>query len=1038
MSPSRPNVFTIPSGTPFLPVLAEAFLAGRLGAVDRRDPLALAGATILLPTRRAVRVFRDLLVERLGGEAAILPRIRPIGDIDEEDHLLDPGFGEGAELLALPPAIPLLARRLALTRLILAWGRQLRANLTASEARVIPASAADTTRLAADLSRLIDDLATAGIGWDAVAKIVPDEQAAYFQMTLEFLAIAAERWPEFLADNGVVDPAARRDQLIRAEAGRLAKASPAGPIIAAGSTGSIPATRALLAAIAGRPDGAVVLPGLDQDLDATAWQAVGDATDGAAAAWSHPQFALKQLLAALGVTRDDVVPLAAASDALRRRARLVSEALRPAETTETWARFGASEAASATAEALAGVSVLVAQNEQEEGLAIAVAVRKALEEGVDDIALVTPDRAIARRVAVELNRWKLAVDDSAGAPLDRLPPGVFARLFAEAATSDADPVDLLALLKHPFAAFGMSRFDCRRAARMLELALFRGRRVPDGLAALPGALASGRAAIEAGARHVPIARRRWQPSDWNAAERLLGRLIEALAPLDAACRADVDAATAAGLLLDGLARASRDETGSDALLWQGAAGEALDALLGGLAETGASLSFAPAELPAFLDALLADVAVPRPPGADPRIRIWGALEARLQSAGLLILAGLDEGVWPGDTRTDPFLSRGMRAAIGLAPPERRTGQAAHDFVESFTAPRVIVTRAEKRGGTPTVASRWLQRLEALIGTDAAKAIEERGREYVELARDLDAVPPPRPVKRPKPMPPVAVRPRSLSITEIETFIRDPYETYAKHVLRLEELDPAGRPPDYSLRGTLIHDALARFSQEWLGPVNAAAMPRLREIGREVLAEIAGFSDVHAVWSLRFDAIARWLIGWEEERAGRIAERHAEIDGALELPAPAGPFRLRGRADRIDIRRDGSLEIIDFKTGTPPTAKQVLAGLNPQLGLEAGMARAGAFAGIPAGRSVARLDWIGLSRVDRDDPVRSAVERGHTADQIGEKSLALLRDLVVAFDDPLRAYVSRARPMYETRYESPYDHLARVREWGLIESEEEKF
>ena len=115
-----PKVFTIPAGAPFLPVLADALLSGQL-APRSDDPLALADATILLPTRRAVCAFRDILAERLGAQASILPRIRPIGDVDEEDHLLSPALGEGAERLLLPAAISPLARRLALTRLTLAW-----------------------------------------------------------------------------------------------------------------------------------------------------------------------------------------------------------------------------------------------------------------------------------------------------------------------------------------------------------------------------------------------------------------------------------------------------------------------------------------------------------------------------------------------------------------------------------------------------------------------------------------------------------------------------------------------------------------------------------------------------------------------------------------------------------------------------------------------------------------------------------------------------------------------------------------------------
>jgi ATP-dependent helicase/nuclease subunit B len=1044
--PGEPKVFSIPAGAPFLDVLADAVLAGRLAPLPepRDDPLALADVTILLPTRRAVRALRETFVEKLGGAAAILPVIRPIGDADEEDHLLDPGAETMAERLALPPAIDRLSRQLALTRLILAWGRAVRENrevltLHEDEQLLIPASAADAARLATDLARLMDDVETAAAAWEAIQKLAPEDHAGYFQITLDFLKIAFERWPDYLATNGVVDPAVRRDRLIRAEAERLKRTPPRGPVIAAGSTGTIPATAELLTAIAHLPNGAVVLPGLDRDLDAAGFEAIGG-IDPSARTHGHPQFGLKQLIAAIGVARDEVEPLGAVSPALALRARLASEALRPAETTDSWVAFRRTGPDPHSVEAaLAGVGLIVAHNEQEEAVAIALAIREALEEAPSRVALVTPDRTLARRVAAELGRWALAVDDSAGARLDLLPAGVFTRLLAEAVAADGGPAALLALLKHPFAAFGLERTECRRAARTLEIAVFRGRRGSCGIAGLGEALATAKAEAEGeAARHVPQARRRLSTYDWGLAARLVARLDAALGRLAAALQsADmVTSAEAAGLVLDAVDAAARDNAGDDNQLWSGVGGEALAGLLSGLIE-GPVLPMSPAELPPFLTTLMAEVSVTRPAGADPRIHIWGTLEARLQSADLLILGGLDEGVWPTETRTDPWLSRAMRAEIGLPPPERRIGLAAHDFAQAFASPRVLVTRAEKRGGTPSVASRWLQRLEALVGETATERMEARGHRYVDLARDIDRwTGPLAPVKRPEPKPAVAVRPRRLSVTEIETLVRDPYAIYAKHVLRLEPLDPLGQAPDYALRGSLIHEALGDFAKEWRGPFDEAARTRLTAIGRATLAEIEAFPDVHAIWSIRFAAIARWLIAWEAGRSSEIAARHAEIDGRLEIAAPAGVFTLRGRADRIDLRHDGRVEVLDFKTGTPPSARRVLVGFAPQLGLEAAMVRAGAFDPAFRDRSIAYLGWIALGQVDRGKPVQSAVEEGWTADGVAAETLARFVALIVAFDDPDRAFASRARPMFETRYESPYDHLARVREWALVESEED--
>ncbi len=610
---------------------------------------------------------------------------------------------------------------------------------------------------------------------------------------------------------------------------------------------------------------------------------------------------------------------------------------------------------------------------------------------------------------------------------------------AEAVADDGEPAGLLALLKHPFAAFGMERIECRRAARILELAVFRGRRGSCGLAGLGDALASAREEAEGeGARHVPEARRRLSAGDWSLAARLVARLDAVLGPVKAAFSdgSPVDSAEAAAIVRDAIVEASRDPTDTDGRLWAAPGGEALGRLLAGLID-GMPLEMSTAEFPPFLATLMADVSVTRPVGADPRIHIWGTLEARLQSADLLILGGLDEGVWPAETRTDPWLSRAMRAEIGLPPPERRIGLAAHDFAQAFAAPRVLVTRAEKRGGTPTVASRWIQRFDALVGETATGRMQARGNVYVELARDVDRwIGPLAPVKKPEPKPVVADRPRRLSVTEIEVLVRDPYAIYARHILKLDELDPLGQAPDYALRGSLIHEALGTFTQGWTGAFDERALARLMEIGKATLAETEFFPDVHAIWSIRFAAIARWLVAWEAERDPEIAGRHAEIPGTFEIDAPAGVFRLRGRADRIDLRRDGAVEVLDFKTGTPPSAKQVLVGFAPQLALEAAMVRAGAFDPAFTERSIVNLGWIALGQVERGRPIRSAVENNWTPDGVAAEALARLQALIAAYDDPDRGYASRARPMFETRYESPYDHLARVREWALVESEED--
>ncbi|SHF63828.1 ATP-dependent helicase/nuclease subunit B [Kaistia soli DSM 19436] len=1028
---AAPRVFTIPAGARFLPTLAEALLSGRLGALPdpAADPLALADIRIFLPTRRAARALAAALVDRLGSDAAILPRIRPIGDVDEDDLLLEP-IEEPAERLVLPPAISRLDRQLILARFTRAWGEALkpdRLGLAEGAPVLIPASAADAFHLAGDLARLVDDVATAGCTWEALEKLVPDDLARYWQITLDFLKIVGEAWPALLDERHLADPATRRDRLIRDEARRLASEPPRGLVIAAGSTGSIPATAELLATIARLPNGAVVLPDLDTALDDAAWTAIGGG-EGIASTPGHPQYGLRQWLGRAGITRADVAALGAITPPLVARARLVSEAMRPAETTEAWA-----DAAPVPPEATEGLTLLVARNEQEEALALALALREAVETEGATAALVTPDRTIAARVAIELERFDLRVDDSAGRPLRLTPPGTLARLITAAARSDGAPIDLLALAKHPLAAFGMARTACRDAIGVLDLALFRGRLVAGGLGGLPAALAKARRDAADTSQRLHPAVKRLQPADWDGATFLAERLLAVLDPLAAllAEGAKSDVATLSTLLATTLGHVLATDYEGPAPFPPDEAGTALRSLLDGLASgDAADLSVTGPEFPAFLDAAMAGVAVSIRPGTDPRIVIWGTLEARLQSADLMILAGLDEGVWPTEARTDPWLSRTMRAGFGLEAPERRLGQAAHDFTSALGNPRVIISRAERRGGAPTIAARWLQRLAARLGKAKAAALAARGQRYLDWARALDASSVPAPIARPRPKPPVAARPKRLSVTEIETLVRDPYAIYARRVLKLEPLDPIDVVPDSALRGTLIHEALGRFAPLWQPPFDAAALGTLVEAGREVFRDIRAFPAVHALWWPRFLVIADWYVRWEAART-EIEARHAEIDGRMVVTPD---FMLTGRADRIDRRSDGSYEILDFKTGTPPSPKQLSTGLAPQLALEAAMLRRGAFGDIPAGASVAVLGWIGLGRVGKGEPFSSAV-RDCSADELGDDAAARLAALVAAYADPERAYVSRARPMFENRFGSPYDHLARVAEWALGEGDE---
>ncbi len=1034
MSPAlrHPNVFSNHPGAPFLDTLVKALLDGRLvGRLDPADPFALADLTLYLPTRRAARAIRERFLVRLG-RPVLLPRIRTLGDIDEDE--IGP---EDFDRPELPAAISATERQLVLTKLVLQWsGALVRAAADfPDEEPLIPASPADAAQLAAALGRLIDQVGSDPAAWTGLFSGIDADLARYWEITLEFLKIATARWPEHLAERGLLDPGARRDALIRGEAERLRTHGSRHPVIAAGSTGSVPATAELLAAIAALPNGAVVLPGLDRELDDASWNEIGPSEREPAGA-GHPQHGLKQLLKALRCRRDAVEELGAPPPALLARQKIASEAMRPAGTTDRWTLDPAPAAALALG--TENIGVVEAPNEREEALAAATILREAAEQPGKVAALVTPDRGLARRVAVELTRWGIRVDDSGGRPLPKTPPGVFARLVAEAALDGCQAQTLLALLKHPLASFGLERREARSAARALERAILRGPRLKPGLAALRKTLAhhtAMRTNPDGERTRLANAVRNLFPSDLAAAAALAEKVESALAPLERCTETGrtVPLTTLVEAHLAAAQAAASDPAGDPKDLFADEAGETLANMFDELrakAESGPSIR--PVDYPALFSTLIDRSLVRRRGGLDARVHIWGALEARLQSVDVVVLGGLNEGTWPSQTRLDPLLTRPMRAALALEPPERRIGLSAHDFAQALGQPTVWLTRSLRQDNEPRVASRWLQRLTAYAGEDYSKLMRARGAEKLELARRLDEARSfDRPV-RPCPVPPAELRPTRLSVTYIEKLIRDPYEIYASRILDLQAFEALGTLPDASDRGTLIHKILEAFVRERpRGPFDKAAESRLIEIGRVHFDAYADFPEIGQLWWPRFRRIARWFIAHE---AGRddIAERMIERTGSF-FPLPG--FQLTARADRVDRLTDGRVGIVDYKTGTPPGAEQVLT-LAPQLPLEALIAQKGGFPELgPA--EVARLEYYHISgrgeggkivpRGQRDKPnggkpVQSLAETiRRTEERLGE--------LIAYFQSPGAQYMSQKIPN-PGRFTGDYDHLARVDEWAL--------
>jgi ATP-dependent helicase/nuclease subunit B len=891
----------------------------------------------------------------------------------------------------------------------------------------------------------MDDMVTRGVGWEALDGLVPDQLDKYWQHSLEFLQIARQAWPAHLAEIQRIEPAARRDLLIEAEAKRLT-AHHEGPVIAAGSTGSMPATAKFLHAVANLPQGAVVLPGLDTDLDDDAWQLIGGIRDKQGKfttppASNHPQFAIHALLDRFGIRRGDVEILG--EPAPHGRDVLVSEAMRPSNATSQWhQRLAQPEIVEKISGGMTNLAVIEAANPEMEALAIAVAMREAryLDKSA---ALVTPDRALARRVTAALGRWNLEFDDSGGDALTDTSAGIFARLAAEAVAKQLEPPILLALLKHPLCRLGAAQGAFKGAVETLELALLRGTRPQEGSSGLAREFDRFRAELgklkraETSSLHASEPRARFGGEELDPADQLIKLLQDSLSPLESlGSSKPYDFAELAQRHREVLMGLSRDQHGV-AMAFEGPQGSALasafDDLLGKQTQSGLMVQIG--DYPEVFQTAFGDRVVRRPESASAQLHIYGQLEARLTQSDRVILGGLVEGVWPPAPRTDPWLSRPMRHELGLDLPERRIGLSAHDFAQLLGTDDVILSHAAKVGGAPAVASRFLHRLEAVAGEERWQAAKAAGEKYVRFADQLDQPDKIEPMPQPAPKPPRATRPLKLSVTAIEDWLRDPYTIYAKYILRLSPLDPVDMPLSAADRGSAIHDALGEFTQTF-----ATALPNnpalaLRGIGEKYFAPLMERPEARALWWPRFQRIAAWFADWEIARRDHVSAIAAELRGEIPIRIDnERTFILSARADRIERRHDETFAILDYKTGQPPTGKQVRMGLSPQLTLEAAILREGGFEGIPADSSVGELVYVRLSgnnppgeqkslelKINKSDPTQPP---DAAADEARRKLEALIR----AFENEDQAYTSLNLSMWSNRY-GTYDDLARIKEWS---------
>ena len=1025
---SRSHVFNIPSGYSFLEQLATTLLSdpGLSGLFDAKT--RLQDYTILLPTRRAVRNLQNLLLQKSGTDALLMPEIRPLGDVDPEEMIFaeaEAGLtGLSGLLPSLLPAISGIERDISLMTLVQAW----------LETSGRAGGLASASKLTAELTVLLDSLQIEEVDTSKLASLVPDEFSYNWQQTLEFLKILTTAWPLHKQEIGRCDPSERRGLLLDRLTTLWETHPPGGPVLAAGSTGSIPATSRLLQCIAQLEKGAVVLSGLDMHLPPEGWAQLKNEH-------AHPQSGLFHLCEAMDLKRSDIqtfpgLRTQSSTDIQCARAVFVNQALWPTSLTGRWVELLTDNKPSQNL--FENMHLYEAPDTRSEAGVIALALREVLETPEKTAMLITPDRQLARRVSILLRKWGVEINDTAGQPLSRTPVGVFAGLVLQAVATDFSPVNLLALLKHPFCRAGQTAKTYRQLISRLELYALRGFKPSGGRAKGNDTNAhntNGLDYILARLEDLKSEKKHIQQKSQQSAndETHIGDVIGFADKLQQIFKPLTDVPYQASLsnvgraLLEVMESLSQDD-GYISVLWDSADREErehLDAFMSVMAEFIKAEDFtAPqGEWSVLLDYWLYQTPIRPRVNAHPRLSIMGLLEARLVDADLVILGSLNEGTWPALPETGAWLSRPMRESLGMVAPERRIGQSAHDFVQAFSAPEVLLTRAEKISGTPQLPSRWLSRLKALhAGLYEDICPWPEAKRLSTLWTTLDTPPPPKAEKRPEPKPPADVRPDRLSVTQIATLQIDPYAIYAKHILKLKPLDPLEADVTAAIRGSFIHKVLEQFTLNYPDDMPDDAASALRETALKLAHETAEGQAVLLYWWPRFSAVADWIADFETARRPRITGIFTEISGSMTFDIANKPFTLTAKADRIELTDTGHVNILDYKTGEPPSKTDIEKMRAPQMPLEAAIAIAGGFEGVVKN---ARIQELAHIQVHGGYPA-GKIRIEENPDQLAETALSGVKKLLEYYADDNTAYIPELHP--DRVNFRDYAHLARVQEW----------
>ncbi len=964
----KQNIYNINATASFVDVLAQKFLQEYANT-----PEELANVLFLLPTRRSAQNLIDAFVRQNGRAPTILPQVRPIGDVEEDEVLLT---GNAEVLNDLLPAIGTQERAMILTRLIMQRPDCFGA------AQI---SLAQAYQLAQNLGNLIDTAYQENLDFAELPRLVSAEYASHWQETLKLLTIITENWPLILQNRGQTDTVFRRNRLLEEEMRIWRESKTTQRIVVAGITAAFPRLKQLVKTVLDLPHGEVYLAGLDFYLSDDDWQKIDE---------NHPQYELKELLEYLHLSRHDVLPL---NNRMLPREILTAECMRPAETSGNWRNLREHPLPN---EVLQGLQTVNCEDARQEALAIALIMRQVLETPEKTVALVTPDRNLSRRVVAELKRWNIEADDSAGQPLSLTPIGIFLRLIMNVLEDNWSQTSQLALMKHPFCSCGLKRGEFNQLVRHIELAWRRNKKLN---------LEQENLLQNFRQRMQPLQDLFEQPTtDITALLTAHIRVAESLADTDV-------------------------KTG-EKIIWKQDAGQVAAKFISALmAPINVLESIAPNDYSDFLQLIMVTQNVRKRYGMHRRIKILGLIEARLTKADVTIIGGMNEGIWPRLPSADMWMSRPMKQGFGMSLPERAIGVMAGDFAQLMNGNEVYLTRAERMDGAPAQKSRWWLRLETVLaanfGNDKEKIATIQDTKFCTWAKYMERAAKLKPIKAPDPCPPVEMRPREISASNVETYMTDPYSIFAKYILGLRPLEEIDRQPDSRDYGNLVHAVLEEFNRRYEnGAYPADAKQILLQLGQAEFAARGVGTDLKMFWWPRFEKTVEWLVQTENIYRPRLEKVFSEVYGERQYQGPAGPWKITARADRLEQWTDKSLSVVDYKTGNLPknVAKMVRLGYKPQLPIEGLIAQSGGFAGVEA----MPIKYLRYWQMDGQETVLNEAESLEAMQRVEQN----IQELIAAYDNPKYPYWTKPNPKTAPA-KTDYDHLSRYSEWAVKEDGE---